>query len=483
MLKTYSSTWDYRDFLFCNKVLLDRFQLDRLDSPLYRSARHKLSKLDPALVFDILTPLYSSTGRPAIDPFILIRSFILMQHLGYISIRRWCDDLRYDTLLQYLIGSFDPPSSSSHYDFIIRLTGCDPHLSELHKKNFYSKVDKKKLKLKKGDKMVNFKPEDTFTLSEKYRNSAEFDRERMMFTLQSLFNALSVIPSFEKGLIDSDNLTLSADGSSLHIHASAFGHRVIESQDEEENTHRYSAPEADIGWDSDKECYYLGYTFYNIAYHSSVYNCDLPVFISIEKASRHDALSCITTAAQFLDMNPDIHPKYFCHDSAADSTAIYEFFHDHNITPVIDHNARNKTAKQYDEKEHLNTDGIPVCAAGHTMIYNGYDHGRHRKKYRCPLACGKITSCPFQDECSTSSYGRTVYVNDGDEARNNGPLSYRSDKWKQIYKNRTSTERINNRVLNNYNLQHMRIRNKAKFAFFAIMAGINIHLDAWIKAG
>ena len=35
-------------------------------------------------------------------------------------------------------------------------------------------------------------------------------------------------------------------------------------------------------------------------------------------------------------------------------------------------------------------------------------------------------------------------------------------------------------ILNNYNLQ-LRIRNKAKFAFFAIMAGINIHLDSWIN--
>ena len=36
--------------------------------------------------------------------------------------------------------------------------------------------------------------------------------------------------------------------------------------------------------------------------------------------------------------------------------------------------------------------------------------------------------------------------------------------------------------LNNYNLHSMRIRNnKAKFAFFAIMAGINIHLDSWIN--
>ena len=150
-----------------------------------------------------------------------------------------------------------------------------------------------------------------------------------------------------------------------------------------------------------------------------------------------------------------------------------------NITPVIDRNKRRNTGKEYNEKEHLNEDGVPACTAGHPMIYHGYDPGRCRKKFRCPLAIGKITSCPFQDSCSTSSYGRTVYVADGDDAGNAGPLVYRSDKWKQIYKNRTSTERINNHVLNNYNLQHMHVRNEAKFAFFAIMAGINIHLDAW----
>ena len=102
MLSTYSSTWDYREFLFSNNVILDCSQLKRLESKPYRSACHKLRKLDPALVFDILAPLYSHTWRPAIDPFILIRSFILMQHLKYVSIKRWCEDLRNDTLLQYL---------------------------------------------------------------------------------------------------------------------------------------------------------------------------------------------------------------------------------------------------------------------------------------------------------------------------------------------------------------------------------------------
>ena len=85
-----------------------------------------------------------------------------MQHLKYVSIKRWCEDLRNDTILQYLIGSFDPPSSSSHYDFIIRLTGCDPHLSDLYDKDHHKKIDKKKLK--KGERLVNFTSEDTFLL-------------------------------------------------------------------------------------------------------------------------------------------------------------------------------------------------------------------------------------------------------------------------------------------------------------------------------
>lgn len=54
----------------------------------------------------------------------------------------------------------------------------------------------------------------------------------------------------------------------------------------------------------------------------------------------------------------------FCHDSATDSTAIYQFFYSNSIIPVIDRNPRRKTEKQYDEKEHLNEDGVPVCVAG-----------------------------------------------------------------------------------------------------------------------
>ena len=78
-------------------------------------------------------------------------------------------------------------------------------------------------------------------------------------------------------------------------------------------------------------------------------------------------------------------------------------------------------------------------------------------------------------------YGRVVYVNDADDLRLFGPVQRGSDKWKKIYNNRTCTERINTRILNDYHLHQMMIRNDSKQMFFAIFACINIHLDAWAK--
>lgn len=478
MLRYFSSIWDYREFLKVHESSLDLSQLKRLSSKSFKTALHKLKKLDPSLVQNIIVPLYSTTGRPAIDPAILIRSFILMQHLGYVSIHDWCDDLKADSLLQFLIGSFNPPSMASHYDFIIRLTHVDPHLSDLHPKDFYKKTTSEKPK--KGEKLINYSHTDTYYLLDKYKYGAEFDRDRMMFTLQSLLNALVVIPSVDSGFFDQNNLILSSDGSSAHIHASSFGKKLKDGEDSD-NIYRYSAPDADFGWDSSLETFYLGYTFYNISYHDSKRNIDLPVFATIEKASQHDALTCISAFAQFLDLNHELRPKYFCHDSAADSLPIYQYFQHNNIIPIIDHHPRRNSSKAFLEKNHVNKDGIPVCMANIPMHFFGYDIQRCRKKYRCPLVMGDIESCPHQNQCSTSKYGRVSYINDGDSARNSGPVSYKSDTWNKIYKNRTCTERINNRVLNDYHLQHMRIRGKSKYAFFTIFACINIYLDAWIK--
>ena len=131
MLKYISSTYDYRDHLKLEKSVLSMNDLKRLASNSFRSAYHKLWKLDIDLIHDLLIPLYSPIGRPAIDPAVLIRSFLLMQHFGVLKIHDWVDKIRSDALLQFLIWSDSPPSVSSHYDFISRLTGVHSHRSDL----------------------------------------------------------------------------------------------------------------------------------------------------------------------------------------------------------------------------------------------------------------------------------------------------------------------------------------------------------------
>lgn len=165
MLNSISSDQDFRNHLRFDLFSLDPSQKTRLSQPRFKSALHKLKKLSVDLVSDLLLSLYSPIGRPANDPALYIRSFILMQHFSYTSIDSWIKDVRADSLFQYLIGSHHIPNAASHYDFINRLTQDHPHRSTLFPKN---KNDCNKKKLKKGEKLVNFKDEDTASLVDAY---------------------------------------------------------------------------------------------------------------------------------------------------------------------------------------------------------------------------------------------------------------------------------------------------------------------------
>lgn len=209
MLKSISSDLDYRNHLRFDISSLDSSQKVRLSQSCFKSALHKLKKLSIDLVADLLRSLYSHTGRPANDPATYIRSFILMQHLGYTSIDLWCDDVAHDSLLQFLIGSSHVPNSSSHYDFIKRLTGDHPHRNILYSKDLNAG---KKAKLKKGEKWVNFSKDTTASLIDAYSSNPQWDRQRFSYTLQLFFKSIAVIPSLDLGLIEPKNLVASGDG-------------------------------------------------------------------------------------------------------------------------------------------------------------------------------------------------------------------------------------------------------------------------------
>lgn len=487
MLLHISSKSDYDDFLHDEKNKLSFSDRKRLEqNQRLRSALWRFRKLDPALASDFILPLYSQVGgRQAFDPAIMLRSYLLMQRLGFDSVDNWVAEARSDPCIQYIIGSWYIPAVATHYDFINRIMQVDPHLDELYPAVKNSSEIKKllrKLKLKKNEKWENYDEGATRDLKDRYWEDASCDLNRSTLTAEQIFNSLAVNPSSDIGLIDSENLILSGDGSALHIHSNPFGHKVKDA-DDNDLTHRYTAPDADIGWDSDLGVAYFGYTLYNISYHNALLGVDLPVFLTLRTASQHDALTTISATAQYLDINPELHPKFMCFDSASDAYDIYEYLRHKNTIPVIDWNKRKSGSKNpYAEYEHINEHGIPVCQNGTEMVRDGYDKSKMATKYRCPLKKGRIDSCPFADQCSKSDYGRVVKVYDKTNLKLFSPLMYGSDEWKEIYKNRTSTERINNRILNDYGLHSLSCRNGSKHFFFMMLAGINIHLDAWAKA-
>ena len=83
--------------------------------------------------------------------------------------------------------------------------------------------------------------------------------------------------------------------------------------------------------------------------------------------------------------------------------------------------------------------------------------------------------------CRKSSYGRTVYIKNSSDLRLHPRIQRDIEQYKTIYSERSACERMNDRVLNNYHLQDLKIRGDDHFSFWTMIIGICIHLDAWYK--
>ena len=130
MLKFVQTQQEYKSFLSTQKHMLGYSSIkSHSESKKIRSMLWKLAKLETDSISSVLLSLYSQNfGRPAIDPLIFIRSFLLMLKLKVWSIDEWCQKLNVDPVLQYVIGTWNPPSTASHYDFINRIMHDDPNL-------------------------------------------------------------------------------------------------------------------------------------------------------------------------------------------------------------------------------------------------------------------------------------------------------------------------------------------------------------------
>ena len=146
-------------------------------------------------------------------------------------------------------------------------------------------------------------------------------------TLQHLFYSVAVLPSVQCGLISSENLTVSGDGTAVHTHATPRGHRLNPDPDKPYNPdvpRHFSDPDASWGWDSDMEKYYYGYTLFQLSCHNHSLHVDIPLLLRFTSAKRHDSVSFLVAFHEFEKHMPDLHISNMCLDSAMDNYPTYK---------------------------------------------------------------------------------------------------------------------------------------------------------------
>ncbi|MFQ6043968.1 MAG: transposase, partial [Candidatus Poribacteria bacterium] len=445
-----------------------------------------LMGLDLQPARNILAPLYSKNprGRKPYDPIIMLRALLLMVLLQYKSIPKFAKDLKAKPRIAKIAGFFDGdvPVAGTFYLFIDRLEDgkyqkpCQ-HLvkqSKLRKGKHLRNLTTEKEQRQK-DKQMDLTLYDSVTQKLKDELLAKKDQPRpndLQKRLEDILMRCAIIPSVEKGFIkDTQAMTVCGDGSALQTAASRHGKPSCNCREKGikncDHPRFYSDPTANWGYDSYRDCYYFGHTFYQHVISTNGH--DLPLHVTISDAAETDftlSMKSLSRLRKALAENGlSWHIENAVYDAGHDALGIYEYLMEHKIKPVIALNQRAGTyPKPTGTAEKVNEDGIPLCKAPKPMRRHGYERQKKRIYYNCPVKRpthrnGKRCWVAYPDECPRgvlcqpdTKMGPVVYVRTEDDPRLYPAIRRDTDKFKRLFKKRSSCERSNSQKKETYRL-------------------------------
>lgn len=431
----------------------------------------KFFNLDLSMVDVIMADRYSVFGPVPRLPSCMLRSFLLSLYFKKTSFTSWSAEMKLNPLAAILSGFEygDTPGTGTFYDFCSRLWLSSSDNINPHAHPPKVKPEKPKKKGEKAAPVEKLTVEELIPMLKESPPSANQPYARLF----QLYHDFFLKHSEELGLIDLKNLVLSGDGTPVET-AARERSRPLPS----ENRY-YSQPDTDIGYDSSRDRNYCGYDLYLMTSADS--DNDLPVFPLLNPASMHDSFGLCHTYASMMAFLKECHVSEALLDSAHDVMAIYQFCQENSITALIDLNERGGVNFKYKDNFTIGKDGIPVCEAGLKMIRDGTEKARKRIKYRCPNVyhCDGI-HCDHK--CSDSPYGRVVHVATKDNPRIFTIPPRESKEWKEEYKKRTSSERCNKRIKEDFLLEDGSHRSSKMWYCRLYCILMCLHLDAWGSA-
>jgi len=208
---------------------------------------------------------------------------------------------------------------------------------------------------------------------------------------------------------------------------------------------------------------------------------DLPIYIKMVQANRHDSITTVFALQDIQKLYPTIRLKSFVADGAMDNYPTYELLKHLDIIPFISLDVRTKAKLNYPHPDIacFDDNGRPVCKGGVPFVFWGLCEP-YRLKYRCQFSA-KGLEPPTDCKCSDSKYGKTIYIKPDFDPRMFTPVPRDSQAFKDKFKTRTSVERSNKRMFEDYAIEEYDSRSAMMRAALAAFSVINIHLDAWRK--
>ena len=292
-------------------------------------------------------------------------------------------------------------------------------------------------------------------------------------------------------------LIVSGDGSALLSGASSTGKPTCNCRKEGiyncKCDRLYRDPTADWGYDSYRDCYYFGHTFYQYVVSSSGH--DLPLHVSIGPASESDftlSLKGLDRLQKALkDNRLDCKIEALAYDAGHDAKGIYEYLIENNIKPVIALNQRSGLPAATGTAQSINQQGAPLCIAGldmrrHSKASNG------RIYYNCPVKRpthinGKSEWKSYEEDCPRAvlcqpetKMGPVVYVRSDEDVRLYPEIARESPLYKQIMNQRTGCERSNSTKKVTYKLGQRPCRNASHYLIRLYLVSLLEHARAWV---
>lgn len=454
----------------------------------YDSLIVKISMVNLDRVNDILKGQYSSSkrGKKHRDPVSMFRALLIMTMVRETSITQWVAQMRAVPLFAILSG-FSPddvPGVGTFYDFIKRLYPQRNELSILSKDETRHFQPKPKEKRKQGEKIPPRHPGIVDKLVNRIISNQKIPlTNHSEEILNRILKECFVDVSLAKGILGNTNgLSLSGDGTMVKSGASPHGVKTCDCKKKGiyhcNCPRRFSDSGARWGWDSHREIYVYGRTLYELIAPDSPYN--LPVFLKMAQAQRHDSVLGVVTLAEAKKLYKEYRFDEFSGDSAHDANGFYRLLNHWDMGAIIALNPKNIGHFIYDPPIKVTDNGVPVCNGKFEMTYHSYCKDRFRIKWRCPQICGEITDCEHFN-CSNSDYGRVIYTKTKWDLRFFTRIPRGTDLFKKRYSKHSGSERSNKRKKVDYDLEKARVRSDRHWFTRCSLIAMCQHLDAWYQ--